>query len=1107
MPVTTLHKLIGLSVAMLGQAPGTDLLSQWTRLYTQSREDGLDAMAALQKVAQHILNSDAFEEVHPAFTIIDNQDFARQFLNQLLGETASAEVVTLVVGLLNSGTSRAEVAVRAVEYLLEVNHQGSDHADHATFGTYAMRFGNQVEVARYHTAELRWSTPNTAVLLDVTAEPSSVDTARSLIDGMQRPGETFELTLGVDRLSGTLGDDIFVATEKTLTGADRVDGKQGMDNMELSGSDASADVKISSGARVTAIEQLVVDSGGDFEADLSNWDGLESVHLRDVEGNVELELDADDAVKVMSDSLGDDDKASTVTIENAGMVELAGVNHQATVKITGEGTESVMVEGGKGVDVNSAASPSLTLKSVTLDGVHDGMGKDGKRYGTGDNKDSVPVHIYSKAIEDITVRNTNTTLLVQNDDKDMTRLTAMVDQFGMYATAAEHGKLCLKGIEDLMLRVAGDSNIRLASDQIKQVAVSGAGDLRLNVTKFAPAVAEKAADLKASTTLETLMLSGSGKFMLDAMGLSKLKTVDAGEATGDVSVTNLGNSVMKYTGSMGKDTVSVAAFNAKGLMANLGAGDDTFTVDNLAAGNSKIDGGEGMDTLVLKQKDGANLKGAGDTYMNFEKITLDAGGGSGTYDLKGLDIDELKIGSSIGDKDGVKFINVKPGTDLAVSSAAERNTVAIVNYMLESGPGSRFGSSDSTSTLNLNLHAMGRTLDVVDTQVRAGLRGVLMHLTVDDAIDTLVVDASATSLNDAKASDYIHYIGFKGKDKIEQIKITGNARFEFSSRNYFQYNADAKDWYDKAKGAKLADRDANALTALEYVDARENTGGLGISLFRATEVHGSSGGDHIMGAWDGNNKATNFKDKLFGHGGADFITGGSGPDEITGGAGGDILTGGPSIIAPVSVTVEGVSGVFFGLHIGSTVGSGITKAQVRDGAEDQFIYTEASDSRVDLSDMSSGFDVITRFEADHDKIDLSKVVDLQGTIKDGNTKGGGGAMAGKAFAASTAGNTLKKFIDNGDGVFESSAGSNNLGSNKHSIVLVNTREDGFVEYQGKHANSNEDLFKKGTRNGVEVKWVLVDVDSDGDFDANIDMAIALVDIDGTISTSSTGIFI
>ena len=52
MPVTTLHKLIGLSVAMLGQAPGTDLLNQWTRLYTRSREDGMNAMAALQQLIQ-----------------------------------------------------------------------------------------------------------------------------------------------------------------------------------------------------------------------------------------------------------------------------------------------------------------------------------------------------------------------------------------------------------------------------------------------------------------------------------------------------------------------------------------------------------------------------------------------------------------------------------------------------------------------------------------------------------------------------------------------------------------------------------------------------------------------------------------------------------------------------------------------------------------------------------------------------------------------------------------------------------------------------------------------------------------------------------------------
>ena len=1119
MPVTTLHKLIGLSVALLGQAPGTDLLNQWTRLYTQSREDGMNAMAALQKVAQHILDSAAFAEVHPAYLIIENQDFAQRFLNQVLGETASAEVVNLVVGLLEGGTSRAEVAVRAVEYLLEVNHQGSDHADYATFGTYAMRFGNQVEVARYYTVDKKWMTPGESVLDEVDDTAASVTAAKSDIDGMQQPGKNFTLTTGVDQFTGTPGDDTFVATESTLNGADRLNGKEGMDTLELSsGSGANENISIPRGAMVKDIETLSVSSDGKFTGDVSQWEGLKTVQLEVVK-DVDLELKAGDGTKVTSTSLGDDDndKGSKVTIENAGMVKLEGVSEKTKVNITGEGTGSVMVKGGKGVKVDNDSVTSVMFDGlsfltsnadpVTFSSLHDVTIDGVLKRGYELNFDAV---IESDAIEKLDIANTNAQILIEDGTGEGETLMLTVNKFGTFTKASELNTLVVLGgagaAERVRLEVAGDSSMGLVSrGMLKTLEVAGAGALELRVLN---GNAAKSGDIYLpSGTLETLMLSNTGKFTMDAKDMSKLKTIDANDATGDVDIKNLGSSVMKYTGSMGKDTVTVSAFNSKGLMANLGAGDDTFTVVNQSAGNSKIDGGAGMDTLVLKQTDGAKVKGAGDAYRNFEKITLEAGGGQGTYDLKGLDIDELKISSTVGSKDGVKFTNVAPGTDLFLSSAAARNTVAIVNYMLESGQGSRFGNSDSTSTLNLNLHAMGRTLDLVDTQVRAGLRGVQMHLTVDDAIDTLVVDASATSLNDAKASDYIHYIGFKGKDKIEQIKITGNARIEFSKRGYFEYNTDTKDWIDKAKGVGWDIADDNALTALNYIDARENTGGIGVELSSTAgvEVHGSQGSDRIRGNWDGSNTKANYKDKMMGYGGADFITGGSGPDEITGGAGGDILTGGPyEISIRVITTDDGKSGIFSRPIIASA--GRWTKAQVRDKAADKFIYTEASDSQVDFSDMTSGFDVIYRFEAAHDKIDLSKVVNLQGTIKDGNTKGGGGTMAGKAFAASTADNTLKKFIDNGNGVFESPAGNNSLSVNKHSIVLVDTQEDGFVEYLGRSNGSQPELFE-GSRDNENVKWVLVDVDGDGDFDAGTDMAIALIDIDGTISTSSTGIFI
>ena len=1045
MVVTTLHKLIGLSVAMLGQAPGTDLLNQWTRLYTQSREDGMNAMAALQKVAQHILDSAAFAEVHPAYTIIENSDFARQFLKMVLGEDPSDQVVTVVVDLLEGGTSRAEVAVRAVQYLLEVNQQGSDHADYATFGTYAMRFGNQVEVARYYTVDKKWMTPGESVLAEVDDTAASVTAAKSDIDGMQQPGKNFALTTGVDQFTGTPGNDTLVATESTLNGADRLNGKEGMDTLELSsGSGANADISIPRGATVSHIETLSVSSDGDFSGDISKWEGLKTVQLEVVK-DVDLELNAGGGTEVTSTSLGDDDKASTVTIENAGMVELEGVNHNATVKITGEGTESVMVKGGKGVDVNSAASPSLTLKSVTLDGVHDGMGKDGKRYGTGDNKDSVPVHIYSKVIEDITVRNTNTTLLVQNDDKDMTRLTAMVDRFGMYATAAEHGKLCLKGIEDLMLKVAGDSNIRLASDQIKQVEVSGAGDLRLNVTRFAPAVAEKAADLKASTTLETLMLSGSGKFMLDAMGLSKLMTVDAGDATGDVDIKNLGKSVTEYTGSAGKDMVSVAAFNSKGLMANLGAGDDTFTVVNTAAGNSKINGGAGMDTLVLKQDKGANIKGAGDAYMNFEKITLDAGGGSGTYDLKGLDVDELMLSEGLtyneddsnadaaADAKKITFKNVTPGTDLFIANGGNFLTHLFnVSYMLED-------ERTFIDHLDLRLHGNGAASDTIPARVVDRVRPTKPEFTrltidLDKDIEVLNVNTSFTPrASKLKAADYSHSIDKLTAEGLEGMIIVGDVFLDILS------------WAGEIN--------------LDLMDAREHTGGISVRSAidfgqKDIEFHGSSAYDSVV--LDGGD------DELMGYGGDDALVGGAGKDKIAGGAGGDELTGNA-----------------WGLPGGGAA----------DGARDTFIYTMASDSRVEFAadGKPSGMDVIFGFDAgdgaNKDRIDLSALnLDVRGGVKE---------LSNASITDKSLNGLIKA---SGKGLFTTKV-SGQLDATKNSVAYAQTTEDRFDNVLGSRINAPGTGTVPGGHNpadAVTVHWYLVDVDGDGDFDAATDMAIALI---------------
>ncbi len=1044
----TRDAIIGLSVAMLGKAPGTELLNEWYGVYNASVGKGMSPEDALLELANHIAASDAFTSMYPFF--ITNAEFARDFLTAALGEAPSAEVLALATGLLNGGMGRGEMGLLAVQQLLEIRMQGESHPAYGDFGALAMMFANKVEVATYYTVTKRWEGDSASVLGGVTGDGDSVTAAKEAIDMMQRPGKSFELTTGVDRLDGTLGDDTFVATEKTLTGVDRLDGGEGMDTLELSSSGSDDDVSVSSGASVMHVETLTVDSGGDFSADLSGWEGLTDVVLSDVAGDVELDAGGAD---VSSKSLEGD----TVEIMNAAMVNLEDVNARAQVNIFDtDTTTSVMVEGGKGVEVGKSTAHSETVKSVTLDGVRDGMGDDGKRYGANtaakeaadgkaavaavNNKDSVPVHIYSKAIESVDLRNTNTTLLVENAARDMTELTAMVDRFGN--TANGHGKLCLKGIEDLMIEVKGDSNIRLASDQIKTVAVSGAGDLTLDVTKFAPAVAEKAADVKPSETLES---------------------IDASEASGAVKIAALNKSVMSYMGSMGKDDVSVTAFNAKGLTANLGAGDDMFTVANVKAGKSRIDGGAGMDTLVLKEKTGANLKGAGDAYTGFETITLDAGGGSGTYDLKGLDIDKLMISKGAAGK--ITFKDVASGTELKVSSKApdsatgKRSAATDVeaSYMLADG---------DDDELMLHLHTDGGAKDEKG-ELGVKNQGILnLTLTVDKEVEKVTVRSTATVRAEdktVKVGDYVNRLTITNStdtNRVEELVVTGDAAL-YINRN-----------------AKIRDGNYGSLTE---IDASENTGGFFIHA-SGTAAAGSpaitilgSPADDLLWGVDGG-KA----DTLVGNAGNDVIVGFNGEDKITGGAGADRLF---PYAADILVFTGGV-GVG---ELGAV--SHANRTDEPDAHKDTFIYKAASDSQVDLEKMT-GFDMIFTFSSsgdNKDSIQLSPVLDLRGSVKPADD--------------SVKGSNLKTVVGDGKDVFVTEA-TGTAFARANSVAIVKTTEDKTKINKGHPVFfSIDDDVDWITGNNIQLTWVLVDVDGDGDFSAGTDMAIALaghMDLDATV---------
>ena len=221
--------IIELVVAALKHAPGTALLTELVAVYEDAGN--------LSAVAELIVSSNEFTSLYPTFQT--NEEFANEFLAELVpnADTAAVEEgVDIIVGVLNGGGTRADVIMEAAAFLSAVSE------DDPAFGSSAALFNNWVEVAEYHTLEAElvdpWPIPEF-----VTSDDDTVSQATDLIDDVAAgpAPEPLSLTVGLDNISGTDGDDVISAnvvanaegfqTNQLSTG-DRVNGGDGEDSLE-----------------------------------------------------------------------------------------------------------------------------------------------------------------------------------------------------------------------------------------------------------------------------------------------------------------------------------------------------------------------------------------------------------------------------------------------------------------------------------------------------------------------------------------------------------------------------------------------------------------------------------------------------------------------------------------------------------------------------------------------------------------------------------------------------------------------------------------------------------------------------------------------------------
>ena len=370
----TRTQLIGLSVAMLGSAPGTDRLNHWVA----DVDDGM----SVDDLANHIAETEAFQDKYPTF--LTNMEFAEAFLGSVMygvsGDLMTA-AVELVSGMLDGGLSRGSLALAVVDALHDIAMQGMDHDAYADLGMSAMAFANKVEVATHYTLDSRMADPSESVLEGVTNEADSVMMAIDAIDNPPAPpvepetAQRFVLTPTIDDVMGGDTDDTIVAQpvsqvssvfQDVLNPFDTIDGGGGTDTIHIFG--VNPDDELSLGAEdISNVENVVINTVGGIDADLTDWEGVSMVDLRRFGDDNEVTVIVDDGATVStSRTFGGD----VTIVGSMGALNIeAGGNSMVHIGSAGQ-TESVMVEGGASILIdNGAGRQSQTVTSVSVDGV------------------------------------------------------------------------------------------------------------------------------------------------------------------------------------------------------------------------------------------------------------------------------------------------------------------------------------------------------------------------------------------------------------------------------------------------------------------------------------------------------------------------------------------------------------------------------------------------------------------------------------------------------------------------------------------------------------------------------------------------------------------
>ncbi len=513
--------------------------SESINLYGSVTNNPASAQAFVTAVFEHVLNR-APQSNGLSFWTNAVLSGSLSIGDAALSIAAGATTNSTAQGKLDAQTIANKVAV-ASEFTAEIGDAA---------GTAEYRGAAAADVARALLASVTSSTDPTAYLSNV----------QSAVENLAGATTGYDLTTGIDKLTGSSGSNVFnaildnaagIATggpQATLTAGDTVIGGSGSNTLNIADHGIGAAMALPSSLTLRNITALNISSSeGLGTQDFSSWTGLTSVNVTTSNGQ--------DTVKVgnqTSLSLSDTGISAAIQASGGSSVEVTTDASDAVTVYGGTSTTTVAIKGGDVMfieDANFGTSNTNSITSVVITNPDGATRIESAALQslsiTNDVGEAVTVYGSSTVPQNLTLTlNGVTNGTLQADDA-----TAIVIEA---VTGASSG-IQLSSTGATALHVEADVDLTVSSvsaANVKSVTVAGAGDVAANLL-----------GLGSNATVDASTSSG----VID-MTLATGQSFSGGSGADDLTI---GTQSIKLTSGTG---ITIAPSNAGGEIVSVAAG-------------------------------------------------------------------------------------------------------------------------------------------------------------------------------------------------------------------------------------------------------------------------------------------------------------------------------------------------------------------------------------------------------------------------------------------------------------------------------------------------------------------------------------------------------